>query len=148
MSTPPEGPYLYDEGPTPLHTGTPRRRRGALVAILAGTVLVAILMVVALPLVQGTAKDQAQQVAGVFVAALAKGDTETAYGLLCDSERARLQPADVGPAYLGPGTGHVVDTRKSGSDEAVVVRWSDASTSTLTLVSQGGARVCGVHPGG
>jgi type II secretory pathway pseudopilin PulG len=142
----PEGPFLYDEGPAPLHTGTPRRRRGVLVAILVGTVLVAIAMVVALPLVQGSGRDQARQVAGVFVAALAKGDTETAYGLLCDTERARLQPADVGPAYLGPGAGRVVGSRASGSAEAVAVRWSDGSTSTLTVVSESGTRVCGVHP--
>jgi type II secretory pathway pseudopilin PulG len=142
----PEGPFLYDEGPAPLHTGTPRRRRGVLVAILVGTVLVAIAMVLALPLVQGSGRDQARQVAGVFVAALAKGDTETAYGLLCDTERARLQPADVGPAYLGPGAGHVVSSRTSGSAEAVVVRWSDGSTSTLTVVAESGTRVCGVHP--
>ena len=147
----PEGPFLYDDGPEPVHTGAPRRRRGALVAILAATVLVAVGMVVGRPLILGSTEDQARQVAGVFVASLAKGDLETAYGLLCDRERSRLQPADVGPAYLGPGTGKVVDATGVRADgapaEAVVVRWSDGSRSTLTVVSASGGRVCGMHPG-
>src|ERR1700750_2489411 len=104
-AVPPEGPYLYDEGPETLHTGTPRRRRGLIVGVLGGTALAAGAMVVAIPLLTGTQEGQSREVAGVFVKALAKGDTETAYGLLCDSERARLKPAALAGSYLGPGTG-------------------------------------------
>src|SRR3954449_10016878 len=99
MST---GPYLYDEGPEPLHTAPGRRRRGLLVAILLGTVLVAVAAVVARPLIKGTAGEQATESAGVFLAALRQGDTETAYGLLCADERARLQPQQAAGESLRP----------------------------------------------
>ena len=49
------GPFLYDEGPEPIHTGAPRRRQGLLLWIFGGTALVAVLMVVLLPLVKGSA---------------------------------------------------------------------------------------------
>ena len=39
------GPFLYDDGPAPLHTGTPRRRPWLLLAIFGGTAVVAVLMV-------------------------------------------------------------------------------------------------------
>jgi hypothetical protein len=150
-----EGPYLYDEGPAPLHTGTPRSRKGLLTGILVGTVGVAIAAVVALPLITGSAADQSKQVAGVFVAALQQGDTETAYGLLCGDERARLQPGDLAAAYLRPGTGKVAGA--SGAHlgdlpaERVEVRWTDgpAVTSTyLTVINQSGAHVCGTSATG
>ena len=41
-----EGRYLYDDGPAPLHTGTPRAARGLILAILGGTVAVAVAMAV------------------------------------------------------------------------------------------------------
>ena len=93
-----DGPLLYDEGPEALHTGTPRRRRGLLTAVLVGTVAVALAMVVLLPLVTGSAQKQATQVTTVFLRALAAGDTETAYGLLCDTERQRLAPDRIAAA--------------------------------------------------
>ena len=34
-----EGPFLYDDDPMPLHTGTPRNRNGTLIALLSATVL-------------------------------------------------------------------------------------------------------------
>jgi hypothetical protein len=146
-----EGPYLYDEGPEALHTGTPRRRRGLLAAIGIGTVAVARLMVVLLPLVTGSAGKQATQVTTVFLRALAAGDTETAYGLLCDTERQRLAPDKIAGAYLGPTPGAVSgasEVKQGGTTtEQVDVRWADGSTSRYTLVNQSGPRICATHPG-
>jgi hypothetical protein len=141
-----EGPYLYDEGPEPLYKGTGRRRRGLLAAILLGTVLLAVAVVVALPLVKGTAGEQATQAAGVFFAALRQGDTETAYGLLCSDERARLEPGQVAAAYLRPGTPTVGTATDHGSTERVTVDWTDGGAVTrtfLTVVNEGGAHICG-----
>jgi hypothetical protein len=147
-----QGPYLYDEGPESIHTGTARSRRGVLTAILVGTVAVALLMVVLLPLVTGSATDQAKQVTGVFLKALAAKDTETAYGLVCDSERQRLTPDQLAGAYLGPGPGQVTgaaEVKANGTTtEQVDVRWSDGSASRYTLVYQSGPRICGTRPAG
>ena len=138
------GPYLYDDDPAPLHTGTPRRRNGLLLALLAGTVLVAVGMVAALFLVKGSPEEQAQEVAGVFLAALEQGDDETAHQLLCQAERANLSPASVGPAYLAETPGRVV-----GSDAAqdgklrVEVSWADGGTTEWTVISEDGPRICG-----
>jgi hypothetical protein len=144
-----EGPYLYDEGPEPIHTAQPRPRRALLSFILVGTVAVALLMVVLLPLVTGSADKQAKEVTGVFLEALAARDTETAYGLLCDTERQRLTPGQLAAAYLGPGTGTVGDAhevRTGGSvTEQVTVRWSGGGSSRYTLVNQSGPRLCGTH---
>jgi hypothetical protein len=147
-----DGPLLYDEGPESLHTGAPRRLRGLLTALLLGTVVVALLMVVLLPLVTGSATKQAQQVTTVFLKALAAKDTETAYGLLCDSERSRLKPGDVAAAYLGTTPGTVTgaaETKRNGDTvETVDVRWADSSVSRYTLVNQSGPRICSTHPVG
>ena len=51
-------------------------------------------MVAALFLVKGSPEEQAQEVAGVFLAALEQDDTETAHQLLCQAERANLSPAE------------------------------------------------------
>jgi hypothetical protein len=145
-----EGPFLYDEGPEPIHTAQPRPRRALLSFILVGTVAVALLMVVLLPLVTGSADKQAREVTGVFLKALAARDTETAYGLLCDTERQRLAADRVAAAYLGPGTGTVGDAhevRTGGTvTEQVTVRWSGGGSSRYTLVNQSGPRICGTHP--
>lgn len=145
-----DGPYLYEEGPEPLHTGVPRRRRGLLTALLVGIVAVALLMVVLLPLVSGSAGDQAKQVTTVFLRALAAKDTETAYGLLCDSERQRLAADKIAAAYLGPTPGTVgaaTEVKQGGTTtEEVDVRWSDGSGSRYTLVNQSGPRICATHP--
>jgi hypothetical protein len=146
------GPYLYDEGPEALHTGTPRRRRGTLTAIFLGVTVLAILAVILLPVLTGSATDQAKQVTGVFLKALAAKDTETAYGLLCDSERQRLKPEQVAGAYLGatPGAiGKAAEVKRNGTTvETVDVRWSDGATSRYTLVNQSGPRICSTHPVG
>lgn len=145
------GPYLYDDDPAPLHTGTPRRRQGLLLGLLGGTVAVAVGMAVALPLVTGSAEEQAREVGSVFVAALAAGDVETAHGLLCEEERARLDPADVPGEYAGAGAGEFVGTSAGREDDTtvqhVVVRWDDGTT-TLTVVNENGPRVCGTAAGG
>lgn len=147
-----DGPLLYSEGPEELHTGNPRRRRGLLAALGIGTVAVALLVGALLPLISGSATGQATQVTTVFLKALAAKDTETAYGLLCDSERQRLSPGQVAGAYLGPTPGKVTGAAEvkhgNSADETVDVRWTDGSTSRYTLVNQSGPRICGTHPVG
>ena len=152
MST---GPYLYGEGPEPLHTGTPRSRKGLLVGVFTGTVAVAVAAAVALPLLTGSAGKQATETAGVFVAALQKGDTGTAYELLCDDERARLKPGDVAAVYLRPGTGTVAGSSdaelSSLPAQRVEVRWTDGGTvarTFLTVINQSGPHVCGTSASG
>jgi hypothetical protein len=146
-----QGPYLYDDDPAPLHTGTPRAARGLILAILGGTVAVAIAMAVGLPLVKGTPEEQAREVTGVFLAALAQDDVETAHQLLCEEERARVAPGEVASTYAPGGDGEVAGTRAAEVDgepvQRVAVEWSDGSTSTLTVVSEDGARVCGTSAG-
>jgi hypothetical protein len=150
-----EGPYLYDEGPEPLHTGTGRRRGPLLVGILLGTVLLAVAAAVTLPLIKGTAGEQSTQAVQVFFAALRQGDTETAYGLLCADEQSRLQPGQVAGAYLRPGTpavGSAADTDRDGTAaERVTVRWTDGGAVTrtfLTVVNESGPHICGTTTDG
>jgi hypothetical protein len=142
------GPFLYDDEPTPLHTGTGRRRHGLLLAIFGGTVVVAVLMALALPLIKGSAEEQSRQVAGVFLSALNQGDSDTAYQLLCDDERARLAPDELAAVYLGPGVGEVESAEDATVDgeaaQRVRVGWTDGSTTELLVVNEGGARVCGL----
>ena len=144
MST---GPYLYDDDPTPLHTGTPRPARALILAVIGGTVAVAVGMAVGLPLVKGSPEEQAREVSGVFLSALAQDDVETAYGLLCAEERARVAPEAVATEYAAGGTGRIAGTIADELDgepvQRVEVAWSDGSTSVLTVVSEQGARVCG-----
>jgi hypothetical protein len=138
------GPYLYDDDPAPLHTGTPRRRQGLLIGILAATVLVAVGMVGALFLVKGSPEEQGQEVAGVFLSALEQGDVDTAHELLCQAERANLSPAGVGPVYLAGTQGRVVGSAAAGDGELrVEVRWTDGTTSEWTVISEDGPRICG-----
>jgi hypothetical protein len=145
------GPYLYDDDPAPLHTGTPRPARALILAVIGGTVAVAVGMAVGLPLVKGSPAEQAREVTGVFLAALDQDDLETAYGLLCAEERARLAPQAVPAEYAAGGSGEIAGTIGDEVDGAPVQRvevaWSDGSTSTLTVVSEQGARVCGTSAG-
>ena len=125
-----QGPFLYDDDPAPIHTGTPRNRNGTLIALIGATVLVAVLMVGGTVLFTGTASEQSEEVAGVFTQALAAGDTETAYGLICDDERARITPDQLAGEYLHPGTPEVTGLRRAEVDGAPVqyvrVRWDEA----------------------
>ena len=149
------GPHLYDEDPEPLHTGTPRTRNGLVLGVLGGTVAVAVAAVVALPLVKGSGEDQAREVVGVFFAALDAGDTETAGGLLCESERDRGDAEAVAAGYVQPGTAEIADVTPGevdGTDvQRVLVRWDDGAAgteTTVTVVLEDGPRVCGSTPAG
>jgi hypothetical protein len=147
------GPFLYDDDPAPLHTGTPRRRQGLLLWLFGGTALVAVLMVVAMPLVKGSPGEQAREVTGVFLAALDKGDNETAFQLLCEAERGTLTPDTVAGRYLaGDGAGQIVSARAADVDgspvQQVRVQWPDGSLTQLTVVNSDGPHVCGVTPAG
>ena len=141
------GPFLYDDDPTPLHTGTPRRSGKLLVAIFGSTVLVAVLLVVLMPLVKGSPEEQASEAAGVFVAALANDDLETAYGLLCEAERERVPAEDLQAEYAGSGTAAVTGAEATEVDGEpgydVTVRWSDGDTEILKVINEDGASVCG-----
>ena len=148
MST---GPHLYDDDPAPLHTGTPRPARALILAVIGGTLAVAGGMAVGLPLIKGSPEEQAREVTGVFLAALAQDDLETAYGLLCAEEQVRLAPQAVPDEYAAGGAGEITGTNADEVDGAPVqqveVAWSDGGTSTLTVVSEQGARVCGTSTG-
>ena len=148
MST---GPHLYDDDPASLHTGTPRPARALILAVIGGTVAVAVGMAVGLPLVKGSPEEQAREVSGVFLAALAEDDVETAYGLLCADERARVAPEAVAAEYApgGPGriAGAIADELDGAPVQRIEVAWSDGSTSVLTVVSEQGGRVCGTSAG-
>jgi Cft2 family RNA processing exonuclease len=148
-----QGPFLYDDDPAPLHTGTGRNRNGTLIALIGATVLIAVLMVGGMVLFRGTASDQAQEVATVFTKALAAGDTETAYGLICDDERARITPDALAGEYLRSGTPEVTGSRGdrvAGEPvQYVSISWDDAggsTTSELVVVPEGGTKVCGTRP--
>ncbi|MGY1607595.1 MULTISPECIES: hypothetical protein [unclassified Geodermatophilus] len=155
------GPYLYEEGPEDLHTGTPRRRNGLILGIFGGTVALGVGMVVALPLLTGTGDEQAREVVGVFTAALAAGDLETAGGLLCEAERARadadgVDAGQVAAGYARPGTAEILavetgeyeapDSGEVRDSREVRVRWDDggsATETTVVVVLEDGPRVCG-----
>jgi hypothetical protein len=147
------GPFLYDDGPEPLHTGAPRRSGKFLIIIFGATALLAVLSVVLLPLVKGSAGDQSREVVQVFLAALDKGDTETAYQLLCAKEQAAVPQDGVAARYvLGGGPGQVVGTSDAEAAGApaqrVRVQWADGSLSRFTVVNSSGPHVCGVTRGG
>jgi hypothetical protein len=144
------GPFLYDDNPEPLHTGAPRRSGKLLALIFGATVLIGILMAVVLPLVKGSAEDQAREVTGVFLAALDKGDTDMAHQLLCNDERARLDPDEVSAEYVaGDGLGRVAAVEESRLDgkpsQDVDVEWPGGGTATFVVVNSQGLRICGVH---
>lgn len=138
------GPYLYDDAPEPLHTGAPQRSGKILVFILLGTVLVAFLAVGASVALRGTPGEQATEVTGVFLAALAADDTETAHALLCEDERARLEPDEIAGAYLGEGSPELGEPGRNGDERVVPVTWDDGTTAEFTVIGEGGLRVCGV----
>ncbi|CAA9277264.1 MAG: hypothetical protein AVDCRST_MAG52-3604 [uncultured Blastococcus sp.] len=141
MST---GPYLYDDEPEPLHTSTPRTRNGQLIAVLVATALVAVGTVVGLFLVRGSPAEQSEEAVQVFLAALAADDTETAHQLLCETESARIDQDEVAGAYLGTTPGEVVGSTDAGIEQVVEVRWADAATSRFAVISEDGARICGL----
>jgi hypothetical protein len=109
-------------------------------------------MVFLLPLVKGSAGDQSRQAVQVFLAALAKGDNDTAYQILCQQEQGKVAPEGIAGRYLGDGTGRVVgtsDAEVAGAPaQRVKVEWADGSRTTMTVVNVDGPHVCGVAPKG
>ena len=146
------GPFLYDDGPSTLHTGTPRPRRGLLLGVFGATIVVAVLMVVALPLIKGTPAKQARDAVAVFLRAMAAGDTATTHQMLCAAEQTRLPAADVAGTYGGALPGRVVGSTESQNGgntvELVTVRWADGHTMRITVVGESGPHLCGATPGG
>ena len=140
------GPYLYDDGPEQLHTSTPRRRNGFLLALLGGTVLMALVAVGALLVVRGSPTEQAEEAVGVFLAALDQGDGETAHALLCEDLRAEFEPGRVPAEYENSVPGEVVgSTERQVDGEPVIeveVRWAGGGTTQIPVVNQGGPHVC------
>ncbi|NEK86693.1 hypothetical protein GCU60_13150 [Blastococcus saxobsidens] len=145
------GPFLYDDDPAPLHTGTPRSMQGWIVGGIVGIALFAAAMVGFLYLVKGSPAEQSTQSAEVFVASLSDGDIETAHQMLCEEERARLTPDQVAGEYLGAVPGEVGEVRDDEVEGAAVqlvsVSWADGVTTELRVVSEDGPRVCGVFAG-
>ena len=141
MST---GPYLYDDDPEPLHTGPARSRNGQLVAVLVVTALVAVGTVLSLFLVRGSPAEQSEEAVQVFLAALAAGDAETAHQLLCEAERDRIGEDEVAGEYLGTAPGEVTGSSDAGVEQVVAVRWADGAESRFAVISESGARICGL----
>ena len=140
------GPYLYDDEPEPLHTAVPRARNGQLIAVVVATVALALAAVVGLFVVRGTPAEQSEEAVAVFLAALAAEDTETAHQLLCEIERERVAEQEVAGEYLGATPGEVVGSSDAGRRQVVQVRWADGTDSGFTVISENGARICGVVP--
>ena len=143
------GPYLYDDEPERLHTGAPRARNWSIVALLLLTVLLAIGTVAGMYVFRGSPADEAEERAGVFVAALAADDVETASGLLCEEGReGRTLEEAVEPyaAVAGGTVGRATEEQVDGGPVQVVpVRLADGSDAELLLVPEGGPKVCGLR---
>jgi hypothetical protein len=137
-------PYLYDDDPEPLHTGPPRTRNGQLIAVLVATALVAVATVVALFVLRGSPAEQSEEAVQVFLAALDAGDTETAHQLLCEAERERIDEGGVAGEYLGTTPGEVEGSTDAGVEQVVEVRWADGAVSRVAVISEDGARLCGL----
>jgi hypothetical protein len=139
------GPYLYDDDPAPLHTGTPRNRNWSIVVLLVLTVLLAVGTVVGMYAFRGSPADEAEERARVFVAALAADDTETASALLCEDERG-VGTLDPYAGLAGGAVGQAAEAEVDGDLVQVVpVRTSDGTTAQLVLVPEGGPRICGLR---
>ncbi|MCA0143855.1 hypothetical protein [Blastococcus sp. LR1] len=143
-----QGPFLYDDDPAPLHTGTPRSGKTWIVAGIVGITLLAAAMVGFLYLLKGSPAEQATQAAEVFVASISDGDTETAYAMLCQDERDRLQPDEVVGSYLDAVDGDVGRVRDDASEGAAVqvvsVSADDGATTELRVMNEDGPRICGI----
>ena len=142
------GPYLYDDEPERLHTGTPRGRNWSIVAVLVLTVLAAIGTVVGMLVFRGSPADEAEERAGVFLAALAADDVETASGLLCEDERRGVSSEEALEPYAGLASGTVGEARQIEVDgePVVVVPVRDAGApAELVLIPEGGPKVCGLR---
>jgi hypothetical protein len=143
-----EGPFLYDDGPTSPHTGTPRNRNGLLLAIMLATVVVGVVMVLLIPVVKGTAEEQSTAAASAFYAALGDGDVDSATQLLCSDERTRLAEEDPREEYLVGTDPEIGNPRRAEVDgdsvQQVPVRFADGGSATVTVVNEDGPHVCGI----
>ena len=143
------GPYLYDDDPAPLHTGTPRTRNWSIVILLALTVLLAVGTVAGMYVFRGSPADEAEERARVFVAALGADDLETASGLLCEEERDGRTAEEALEPYGAAAGGTVGEAREDEVDggpvQVVPVRAGDGTTAELLLVPEGGPKVCGMR---
>lgn len=149
MSNVPEGPFLYDDEPERLHTGTPRNANRLLLVVMLGTVLVGVAMVLLLPVVRGTPEEQSTAAVNAFYAALADGDLDSAGQLLCQAERQRLADTDPSDEYVrgsGPEVTGTEDDEVDGDTvQRVSVRWDDGATAVVTVVNEDGPSVCGIE---
>jgi hypothetical protein len=104
---------------------------------------------VALLVVRGSAGEQAEEAVGVFLTALERGDVETAHGLLCQAVRDEA-PGEVPAEYDGAAPGEVLGSTEADGGTAydVEVRWDDGATSSIRVINEGGARLCGISPAG
>jgi hypothetical protein len=142
------GPYLYDDNPEPLHTGTPRNRNWSIVALLVVTVLLAVGTVVGMYVFRGSPSDEAQERAHVFLAALAADDSETAAALLCEKAReGRTDDQAIEPyAALSSATAGKAREVEEDGKPVVIVPVAGGGTSTeLVLIPEGGPKVCGLR---
>ncbi len=89
---------------------------------------------------------------GVFLAALDRGDGETAHGLLCAEVRAEVDAGEVPGEYRLPTPARVVGSEETEVDGALVyevdVRWADGSTTSFVVINEGGPHVCGMSSAG
>ena len=146
------GPYLYDDDPAPLHTGTPRNRNWSIVVLLGLTVLLAVGTVVGMYVFRGSPADEAEQRAGVFLAALAADDVETASALLCEEGRHGVSGEEALEPYADVAGGTAGSARDAEVDgdrvQLVPVTGAGVPASELVLVPEGGPRICGIRPAG
>jgi hypothetical protein len=148
MSAPPDGPYLYDDNPEPLHTGTGRNRNWSIIVLLGLTVLLAVATVVGIYVFRGSPTDEAQERAHVFLAALAADDSETAAALLCEKARdGRTDDEALEPyAALSSATeGKAREVQENGKPVVIVPVEGAGASTELVLVPEGGPKVCGLR---
>jgi hypothetical protein len=142
------GPYLYDDDPEPLHTGTPHTRNWSIVVLLALTVLLAVGTVIGMFVFRGSPSDEAQERAHVFLAALAADDSETASALLCEKAGEGKTADQALEPYAGLSSGTDGKARQAEVDgkPVVIVPVEGVGASTeLVLVPEGGPKVCGLR---
>ena len=141
------GPYLYDDNPEPLHTGTPHSRNWSIVVLLVLTVLLAVGTVVGIFVFRGSPADEAQERAHVFLAALTADDTETASALLCEKAREGKTDVQALEPYtaLSGGTDGTARQAEVDGKPVVMVPVEGAGGSELVLVPEGGPKVCGLR---
>ena len=116
--------------------------------LLGLTVLLAVGTVVGMYAFRGSPEHEAEQRAGVFLAALSAGDVETAAGLLCEKALDGVSDAEALKPYarLSSGTpGKARELSVDGKPAMVVPVRSAGASAELLLVPEGGPKVCGLR---